>query len=499
MTVAELRIEAPSSLRGAGGDLPFVLTDARSRPAPRLAARRWMAVIAMLDVAAASCAVVVAARVRFGGVGRAADVPAVVLALLPLLWVATLHAGRAHDTRLLGGGTEEYRRVANAGMWFLAVVAFVSYATHLNLSRELVAIAVPLTAGLTLVTRSLTRTVLRRRLAQGAALRRVVLAGETAETSQLVRHLRRTPGAGFVVVGACVPAHEEGAELSGLGVPVLGSTDEIAEVAAELDADTVAVAGSRAFAHGDLQELSWQLEGTGVELVVAPAITDVAGPRVTVGTVGGLPLLHVEEPAFTGMQRCIKAVFDRLGALLLLLLLSPMIAAISLAIRLTSRGSAFYRQERVGRNGKRFLVLKFRTMVEGADRALGELAERNEHDGVLFKIREDPRVTRVGRRLRRCSLDELPQLWNVLCGSMSLVGPRPPLVDEVARYPQPMHRRLLVKPGITGLWQVSGRADLTWEETVRLDLHYVENWSVALDVWLLWRTIGAVLVGRGAY
>lgn len=208
----------------------------------------------------------------------------------------------------------------------------------------------------------------------------------------------------------------------------------------------------------------------------------------------------VLSPHFTGYRRVVKRGLDIAGAAALLILLAPVLLGIGLIVRLTSRGPALYRSTRTGLYGKQFTVLKFRTMHRGAEHVRAELLELNEvPGGILFKIRRDPRVTPFGRFLRRYSLDELPQLVNVLTGSMSLVGPRPPLPDEVERYCSQTRRRLLVKPGMTGLWQVSGRSDLPWDEAVRLDLYYVENWSLGLDLAIVLRTIWAVLSGRGAY
>jgi exopolysaccharide biosynthesis polyprenyl glycosylphosphotransferase len=261
----------------------------------------------------------------------------------------------------------------------------------------------------------------------------------------------------------------------------------------------VAVAASGELTASRLRRLGWQLEGTEIDLVVTPALADVAGPRIHTQPVAGLPMIHVEAPEFRGGRKVVKALFDRALALTALLLVSPLCLVVALAIKLTSRGPVLFRQARVGRGGREFHVFKFRTMVAGAHAMRDLLADRNENDGLLFKIRNDPRVTRVGRWLRKWSLDELPQLLNVLFGQMSLVGPRPPLPEEVARYDGDVARRLLVKPGITGLWQVSGRSDLSWEDGVRLDLYYVENWSLAADLVILCKTVGAVLGQRGAY
>ena len=248
-----------------------------------------------------------------------------------------------------------------------------------------------------------------------------------------------------------------------------------------------------------MRELAWQLEETGTDLCVAPALLDVAGPRTTIRPVAGLPLLQVDHPELAGGKQVIKAVFDRAVAGLALILLAPLFAVIAVAIRLDDQGPVFFRQTRVGLDGRTFKLCKFRTMVVDAEQRLAQLEALNEGAGVLFKMRRDPRVTKVGAWLRRWSLDELPQLFNVLSGDMSLVGPRPALPREVARYGDHMRRRLVVKPGITGLWQVSGRSGLPWEEAFRLDLRYVDNWSLALDLQILWKTWSAVIHGSGAY
>jgi exopolysaccharide biosynthesis polyprenyl glycosylphosphotransferase len=264
-------------------------------------------------------------------------------------------------------------------------------------------------------------------------------------------------------------------------------------------ADTVAVLACPEMDGGRLRELAWELEKTGTDLFVAPTLLDVAGPRTTIRPVAGLALLHVDHPELAGIKRAFKSVFDKTGAALALLVLAPLFAVIAISIRLDDHGPVLFRQTRIGKNGQGFTLYKFRTMVPDAEQRKSQLVIHNEANGVLFKIRRDPRVTRPGTWLRRWSLDELPQLINVVIGDMSLVGPRPALPDEVACYGGHMRRRLAVKPGMTGLWQVSGRSDVSWEEAERLDLHYVENWSLALDLQVLWKTGSAVIRGAGAY
>jgi exopolysaccharide biosynthesis polyprenyl glycosylphosphotransferase len=485
-TAADARV-APTVPAGPSVPLP-----------PLVSARAWLAGLAALDLAVAALATVAGMRVRLSGlpVGRAYVVLGVAL---PVVWVAVLRLSGAYDRRLLAAGIEEYRRVTTAGTWLLAGVAAGSYATHADLSRGLVALTTPLVIGLTLAARLGARRALQRHLVRGRALHRVVVAGSREQVRELVRHMRRARRAGVRVVGACVPGGAESVDLPGGAVPVLGPVHTVAAAARRVGADTIAVTGGDGLPNGGLRQLSWQLEGTGIHLVVAPAITDIAGPRIAVRPVDGLPLLHVEEPQFTGGQRLLKEVADRLCATLLLLALSPLLLAIAAAVRAGDGGPVLFRQVRVGHHGREFVLWKFRTMRHGAEGERDALLHLNEHDGPLFKMRSDPRVTAVGGWLRRHSLDELPQLWNVVTGSMSLVGPRPPLPSEAARFPEDVQRRLLVKPGITGLWQVSGRADLSWEETVRLDLYYVENWSVTMDAALLWKTVATVLRGAGAY
>jgi exopolysaccharide biosynthesis polyprenyl glycosylphosphotransferase len=283
------------------------------------------------------------------------------------------------------------------------------------------------------------------------------------------------------------------------GIPVLGDWHNLLGHVDDAGADTVIVTGKHPLSPRQLRELGWGLEERKANLIVAPALTDVAGPRIHSTPVAGLPLIHVDYPEFTGVKLVLKRTSDLVAGILGLILLSPAFLVIALIIWSTSPGPAIYRQERVGMHGKTFRMLKFRTMVVDAEEQLSSLLDASEGNGVLFKMRNDPRITRFGRFLRRYSIDELPQLWNVIKGDMSLVGPRPPLAKEVQSYERWVHRRLLVKPGITGLWQVSGRSNLSWDDSVRLDLYYVENWSLTADLIIMWRTIRAVLRSDGAY
>jgi exopolysaccharide biosynthesis polyprenyl glycosylphosphotransferase len=421
----------------------------------------------------------------------------VVAGLVPV-WCLMLALVGTYDRRLQTYGPEEYRRVIGAGIRLLAAVAITSYAFRAQLARSLVLVALPLVVFGTVAGRYTLRQGLRWLQRRGQCLRRVLVIGSVGESSELIRHVRRAPYTGLMVVGACVPGDPGVLAVDGTPVPVLSHPDRVLEVVKDAAIDTIAVAGSSG-PDGWLRGLTWNLEGSGIEVLVAPTITDVAGPRVAVRRVDGLPLLHVEEPSFTGGRRVLKDAVERLAAVVSIILLLPLWAAIALGIWRSGPGPIFFAQERVGHGGRKFHMLKFRTMRNGSERELNTLLDRNERDGPMFKLRRDPRVTAIGRWLRRFSLDELPQLWNVLTGEMSLVGPRPPLPREVDAYPGYFHRRFLVKPGITGLWQIRGRSELTWQESIRLDLYYVENWSLELDAYILWKTIFAVLNRRGAY
>jgi exopolysaccharide biosynthesis polyprenyl glycosylphosphotransferase len=330
----------------------------------------------------------------------------------------------------------------------------------------------------------------------GRCMQRVVVVGLERSVAELIQTMRREPHAGLDIAAVCIDRPRGDAVE---GVPVLGDSDHVLDVLAEVGADTVAVTAWSDVSQNDLRRLAWDLEGSGVTLLVAPRLTDISGPRIHIRPVAGLPLLNVEEPEFSGVRRIVKGGLDRFLALVAIILLAPVMLGISLSVALTSRGPILFRQVRVGRHGRPFIIHKFRSMYVDAEARQAELEHLNESDGNLFKVRDDPRVTPIGRYLRRFSLDELPQFFDVLLGRMSLVGPRPPLPTEVERYASLVRRRLVVKPGITGLWQVSGRSDLTWDESVRLDLLYVENWSLALDIAIMLKTALAVLRRRGAY
>ena len=457
--------------------------------------------IFVTDACAALLAALFAYGVRFWQLGAGAGSAAYFWASLsmPVLWVLCMTLCRAYEPRFLGVGAEEFQRVLTAAVSLTAVVGTLSWALQLEIARGFVVIALPTATALTLITRYAARKSLHRRRTLSECIQQVVAVGHVAAVAELVRLMRRARYHGMDIVAACVPGGVQDDELTALQVPVLGGFSDVLAVVEMLDADSVAVLSCPEMDGPALRRLGWALEPTRAELVVAPSLMEVGGPRIAIRPVCGLPLLHVERPELTGIRRLAKAALDRLGSLLGLLVLAPLMVGLALAIRLDSRGPVFFRQTRVGRDGREFSMIKFRTMVPEAEQQLNDLLPGSDGDGVLFKMRRDPRITRVGRFLRRYSLDELPQLFNVLRGDMSLVGPRPPLPREVEQYGDDMHRRFLVKPGLTGLWQVNGRSDLDWDESVRLDLRYVENWSFAFDLMILWKTAAAVVKGNGAY
>lgn len=415
------------------------------------------------------------------------------------LWILSLGLGRCYEMRFLAEGSEEYRRVGNSSLRLMGLLGFIAFATKSDIARGFALVYFPLGLVGLIASRWWLRVRLSKARMEGREFHRVVVAGRYAAVRDLIHQLESDTRHGFRVVGACVSG---GPDMPGetLGVPMLGGLIGIRAAVESSGADTVAVTGSAELTGEGLRRLSYDLESTGIDLLVAPTLLNVAGNRISIRPVAGMTLLHVDEPELDGARKVVKDVFDRSLALALLLLILPVLLALMLAIRLTSHGPALFRQTRVGRDGQLFSLLKLRTMEADAELRLHEVASLNRvSGGVLFKAHNDPRVTPLGRLLRKWSLDELPQILNVLRGQMSMVGPRPPLPTEVAQYEHHAHRRLLVKPGITGLWQVSGRSDLDWEQSVRLDLQYVENWSLGMDLVILAKTLVAVVRSAGAY
>ena len=473
-------------------------------PAPTLRRARWesryLSNVVAVDVFAATLAGAFGYLLRFNSIGMDTRLRYLAFAAcLPLLWVLLMGVNHAYARRYLYVGSEETRRVFRAGLMLVAGVAFISYASNENFSRGYMLGSFPILIAGTAFGRYLLRKRLHRHRAKGACMERTIVVGHPGPTTAMVARLRRQQHHGLDVVAAALPPGvETNDDLADTDLPLVHARS-IVDAVTNLDASVVVVLSCPEMDGEELRRLSWRLESTGAQLLVAPALVDVTGPRTSVRLAAGLPLLHMEPPEFSGLRRFAKSALDRSAAALGLLLLSPLLLAVVVMIRLDDHGKAVFKQKRVGRHGKEFVLLKFRTMYVDAESNLASLRQLNENDGVLFKMRADPRVTRVGRYLRRFSIDELPQLINVLRGEMSLVGPRPPLPAEVSRYDPDLRRRLVVPPGLTGLWQVSGRSDLSWDESMYLDLHYVENWSPALDLMILMKTARAVVQARGAY
>ncbi|WP_448003668.1 sugar transferase [Agromyces bauzanensis] len=447
--------------------------------------------------------------IRFGTSGAKLRIPGeqggvvelsyvMVSALLSLGWFLALSLFATRDRTVIGAGSTEYRRITDATIRVFAVLAIIAFLLQSEVGRGYLLVALPLGFTLLLVSRWMWRKWLLRRRAAGAYCHRAILMGERQKSVHVAEQMLRDGASGITIVGAIT---EGGAGEPDImpGIPVLGDPRNVTRVLEDARADTVVFTGADTIDPRAMRQLGWELEASSTTLIVAPALTDVAGPRIHARPVAGLPLIQVDYPVFTGRKYALKRAFDIVVSLLALVVLSPVFVVIAVLVRRDSHGPALFMQERVGLNGERFRMLKFRSMVVDAETQLPSLLDRSDGNGVLFKLKSDPRVTRVGAVLRRHSLDELPQLVNVLLGEMSLVGPRPPLAAEVERYDEWMRRRLLVRPGITGLWQTQGRSDLSWEDSVRLDLYYVENWSLTGDIIILYRTARSVARAQGAY
>ncbi|WP_315985317.1 sugar transferase [Microbacterium sp. 4-7] len=415
----------------------------------------------------------------------------VVLGAIGFLWLVALDVTDSRDRHTVGHGADEYRRIVNASVAVFAVTVAIAFFLGMELSRALVAVVFPLGLVLLLMSRWMCRQWLRGRQKTGQYLHRAVVIGEPSKVALVAREIRRAKSSGYEIVGV-ITENTSAADISGF--EVLGDIANVEKVLDEVRFDALIIVGSDDLDPLTMRRLGYSVSDRDIQLIMAPVLTDIAGPRMHATPVAGLPLVHVDFPRMEGSKRFLKRAFDIVGSSLLLVLLSPVFLVAAIAIRIEGPGSIFYHQERIGRGGKTFGMRKFRSMVADADDQLATLLDLQGDGGTpLFKINDDPRITRVGRFFRKHSIDELPQLIDVFLGDMSLVGPRPQRASEVALYDDFAHRRLLVKPGMSGLWQVSGRSSLSWEETIRLDLYYVENWSLIQDLIILFRTIRAVV------
>ena len=424
------------------------------------------------------------------------EIPIAFMLVGLVTWPLSIAARRGYDASTVGVNNHELTSLPRALADHVVLGGFVCVLTGSTTLVTLMVVATPIAVVLGVVARMMFRRTLHSHQRAGQYLRSVLVIGPMAASKELSQTLMTDPACGLDVVGACVPEADLRADHDP-ELRVFGSLTEVPDVVSRLGCEAVAVTGGLPSSY--LRGLAWSLEGAGVDLLVHPGLVEVAGPRMHIRPFVGLPLLHIEQPHFTGWRRTIKRAFDVTLTSLGLLAISPVLLVLMAIIKLGDRGSIFFTQTRVGLNGKTFEMIKFRSMVPDAEALKAELMAQNEGAGPLFKMKNDPRITPIGRFIRRYSIDELPQLFNVLRGDMSLVGPRPPLPSEVDQYGNDVRRRLLVQPGLTGLWQVSGRSSLSWDESVRLDLRYVENWSMSLDLLIIWKTAWAVVGQSGAY
>ncbi len=469
-------------------------------------ARRYRARLRVTDTVIIFASIAGAFVARFGlddASTRVAGFPVAYFAISLIIagaWVVALYAYHTRDPRVVGMGFSEYKRVANASALTFGILAIAFLVAKVDIARGYFVLALPVGAAALLSSRWIWRQWLLRQRRYDHYLSRTLVVGGREDVEYVVQQIQQKSGAAYNVVGAALEDPGAGNLVVGdRDVPIVADMDTITQAASDLRVDSVIVAGQPQGGGTFIRNLGWALEGTATDLVLASRLTDVAGPRIHFRPVEGLPLIHVEIPQFEGGKHVLKRMLDLVVSGIALLVLGPFMVAVGIAIRLDSPGEALFRQERVGRDGTTFRMLKFRSMVQDAESGLAALQARNQGSGLLFKMKDDPRITRIGKFIRKYSIDELPQLWNVFVGDMSLVGPRPPLRREVDGYATHVHRRLYIKPGLTGMWQVNGRSDLSWDESVRLDLYYVENWSLTGDIVILWRTFRVLLHPTGAY
>ncbi|WP_280396990.1 sugar transferase [Nocardia carnea] len=419
-------------------------------------------------------------------------------------WSIVLGWNGSRAPHTVGAGGDEYRRLVSATLQLFGALAIAALLLRIETAQGYLVVALP--AGLSglVVTRALWRRHTARRRASGRYRRSVLVVGGPEAARAIAAALSEQDMYGYHVVGVCTPTGAALTEPATLragrrDIPIVGDDRSVRSAVRRTGADTVVVMATDRLGPRDIRRLAWDLDAFGTDLIVAPGVMDISGTRMSNQVLAGMPMLHIERPQYDRALSLGKAVFDLCFSTLILALISPLLLAIAVAVKSTSAGPVFYLSERIGMDGKPFRMVKFRSMYVRADREASALITAHGGNPLFFKLKNDPRVTPVGRFLRRYSLDELPQFFNVLARDMSVVGPRPQVRREVHSYDGVMRRRLLVRPGITGLWQVSGRSDLTPEESVEFDISYVENWSMLLDVRIIARTLRAVLRGDGAY
>lgn len=483
-----------------------VRSESTDWPGPVSDRRRWKRRYALLllgaDVAASFVASAAAYTVRPDAtihsryLGEHLSYAEIALASMAA-WLVMLGWSGAYRSKHVVADDRDYRVPVLSAVRLVAALIIVSYAFSLNMSHLMVLVYFPALVLSVLAGRASVNLLLRATRRRGRATARLLVVGESRAARDFADHLLRQSDPTCQLVGMCTYSSAESISIRGKSLPVVGSPDDLLSAVEDVQADAVAVANPTGFDRLDLQQVSWQLERSGVDLLVAPDVVSLAGPRIRVSSMRGLPLLHISEPRHESVTRSLTNGLFRAAGIVLAALAAPLMVVIAIAIKLDSDGPIFYKQPRVGYRGNEFEMLKFRSMVKNAEDLLPSLLSQNEHDGALFKIRHDPRVTRLGRLLRKYSLDELPQLLNVAKGDMTLVGPRPCLAREMNTFGDAERRRFMVKPGMTGLWQVSGGPHLAWADAVKVDLYYVDNWSPLLDLAILGRTCRVVLSGHG--
>lgn len=417
-------------------------------------------------------------------------------ALTILVWVLALGASGSRSTRLLGAGLEEYRRVVEASLWVFGAGAIASYILRASVSRGLFVTTLPVGVTLLLLERWVVRKAINAGRSQGRVMTPTLVVGTAPAVSDLVRTLARRLDVGYQTTGVCIVGRDTATADLPRG---LRSHRPEQLVSAATRGDYGAVIVADGLRRSAVRDLAWHLESMPIELMFLPRLIDIAGPRMQISDVEGLSLVHVDLPRFSGWRLWLKRAFDIVISATALVVLSPVFLVVAMLIKKDDGGPVFFRQDRIGRRGTTISVHKFRTMCVDAEAKVDALIDANGGKALLFKLKDDPRITPIGKFLRKYSIDELPQFWSVLKGGMSVVGPRPGLLREVSEYSRAYYRRLLIKPGITGLWQVNGRSDLSLKESIRLDLRYVENWSLVGDLMIILKTVRVVLRPDGAY
>ncbi|MGO1384600.1 MAG: sugar transferase [Arachnia sp.] len=442
-------------------------------------------------------AIIMGNAVRQSTTALASSQAMLATAALVLIWLISLRTNGAYSLRHLRSGADEYKRVINASAVAAGIFGIACYLIRYDYPRLTFAAWIVFGVLFLWVARFARRRVMQKLHLRGLFQTPVLVVGSNHHVDQAHIALRRATWAGFKIVGAVT--REQSQTITSTGLPVLGPFDDVVKIIKSRGIATVIFAEGSFASPAEFRRLAWELEEHHVQIMVVPTMADVGAERLEFSPMSGLPLVSVDRPRAIRSLRWSKRAADVASSALLLILASPVLIATAIAIKLEDGGPVVFRQRRVGLKGEEFYCLKFRSMCVDAEAKVAALQAQNEGAGLLFKMTNDPRITRTGKFIRRFSIDELPQLWNTFRGDMSLVGPRPALPREVAQYDSDTKRRLQVRPGLTGLWQVSGRSNLSWEDTVRLDLYYVDNWSFVRDLMILAKTAKAVLGSSGAY